>query len=103
MGNIKLCESEKKTEIISVKCTKQEKCKLERGAAKKGKSLSAYVLEGGLIGRERQSTRDKRNTTHLVIEQEMLNEMYKGILENEQTMKILWENMDKEAQKIWDF
>lgn len=50
MGNIKLCESEKKTEIISVKCTKQEKCKLEMGAAKKGKSLSAYVLEGGLIG-----------------------------------------------------
>lgn len=103
MSNVKLCESEKKTEVISLKCTKLEKDKLEQGASKKDKSLSSYVLEGALAGRERQSTRDKRYTTHIVIEQEMLNELYKIIPANGETMKTYWEKMAKEAQKIWEF
>lgn len=103
MSNVKLCESDKKTKTISIKCTKQERYKLEKAASKKGMSVSSYALEGALAGRERQCTKDKRNTTHMVMEQEMLNELYRSIPENEQALRAVWENMAKEAQKIWEF
>ena len=50
----------KKTEIISIRCTKTEKDLVERQANKAGKSCSQCVIDAVVAGVERRTEKDKK-------------------------------------------
>lgn len=80
MSNIKKNESYRKSETISIKCTKEEKQKIEKAANHNGKTVSNYALDCSLAGKESGKSRRRRRATALVEQQENLNALYKEAL-----------------------
>ena len=51
MSNIKKQKSQKKDQMVTIKCTSQQKKQLMQRAQQKDISVSEYVLEGVLTGK----------------------------------------------------
>lgn len=93
-----------KTEIIPVRCRKSEKEKLELAAQKKGKSLSEYMLDSGMAGKERRVQRDKKRVVQLIEEQENINDIQRYRKNNDIDPE-LGEMLDKLIEGVrasWD-
>ena len=54
MSNIKKQKDQKKDQMVTIKCTSQQKKQLMQMAQQKDISVSEYVLEGALTGKESQ-------------------------------------------------
>lgn len=80
MPNIKKNESYRKSKTISIKCTKEEKQKIEKAANHNGTTVSNYVLDCSLAGKESRKSRRRSRVTALVEQQENLNALYKEAL-----------------------
>lgn len=60
MGRNLMKACARKDETITVRCTAEEKQKIREMAEKRGKSMGCYLLDAGMVGRERNREKDKR-------------------------------------------
>ena len=72
-------------------------------AQQKDISVSEYVLEGALTGKESQGRKNKIDTTQMVMQQENLNDMLKNISPDQLSVKRAWRNLAEEEKKKWVF
>ena len=96
--------TDSKTEIIPVRCRKSEKEKLEHAAKTKGKSLSQYMLDSGIAGKERRVERDKRRSVVIIDNQETLNDIQRYIRDNDVALELkdLLYRLIEGEKNIWD-
>lgn len=103
MSNIKKQKDQKKDQMVTIKCTSQQKKQLMQMAQQKDISVSEYVLEGVLTGKEHQCRKNKIDTTQMVMQQENLNDMLKNISPDQLSVKRVWRNLAEEEKKKWVF
>ena len=110
MSNIKKQKSQKKDQMVTIKCTSQQKKQLMQMAQQKDirepkfrNTISEYVLEGALTGKEHQCRKNKIDTTQMVMQQENLNDMLKNISPDQLSVKRAWRNLAEEEKKKWVF
>ena len=68
---------DKKTEIITIRCTKNEKGKIERKSEQKHQFVSTYMLDCSIAGLERRRVKDRDRLILMVERQEWLNALMK--------------------------
>ena len=96
---------DKKTEKISVRCTKREKDIVERQANKAGKSCSQCVIDAVVAGVERRTEKDKKRIIAKVQLQEKQNRLHRKIKQNEfdfDTLKAEIILYFEEENKLWE-
>lgn len=95
---------DKKTEIITIRCTKSEKGKIERKSEQKHQCVSAYMLDCSIAGLERRRVKDRDRLILMVERQEWLNALMKrtraSITERE-ALSILMELVKGESV-LWE-
>ena len=96
MSNIKKQKSQKKDQMVTIKCTSQQKKQLMQRAQQKDISVSEYVLEGVLTGKEHKCRKNKIDTTQMVMQQE-------NISPDQLSVKRAWRNFAEEEKKKWVF
>ena len=69
---ITMKEKNKKTEYITLRCTKKEKELLERKSKNQGKAISEYVLDCAIAGTERRRCRDRNHIVSKIENQEII-------------------------------
>ena len=95
MSNIKKQKDQKKDQMVTIKCTSQQKKQLMQMAQQKDISVSEYVLEGALTGKEHQCRKNKIDTTQM--------DMLKNISPDQLSVKRAWRNFAEEEKKKWVF
>ncbi|MGL5436931.1 MAG: plasmid mobilization protein [Lachnospiraceae bacterium] len=104
MPNIKLSDAERKSDYISIKCTRKQKAELTAMAQKNGKSVSEYLLDSGLAGKERIRAKDRKQAAGLVRQQEYHNMIYRQAIANgDSELKQTIIFMGEETEKTWGF
>ena len=95
---------DKKTEIITIRCTKSEKGKIERKSEQKHQCVSVYMLDCSMAGLERRRVKDRDRLILMVERQEQLNALMKrtraSITERE-ALSILMELVNGESA-LWE-
>ena len=95
---------DKKTEIITIRCTKNEKGKIERKSEQKHQCVSTYMLDCSIAGLERRRVKDRDRLILMVERQEWLNALMKrtraSITERE-ALSILMELVKGESV-LWE-
>lgn len=95
----------KKTETISIRCTKTEKDLVERQANKAGKSCSQCVIDAVVAGVERRTEKDKKRIITKVQLQKKQNELQRKIKQNEFDFDTLKNEIIlyfEEENKLWE-
>ena len=69
----------RKNEIITIRCTTQEKNKIRRKAEEKNKGMGVYILDSAIAGLERRSCKDKKRVVRMIERQEKLNEIHRQL------------------------
>lgn len=75
-------EKNKKTEYITLRCTKKEKELLERKSKNQEKALSEYVLDCAIAGTERRRCKDRKHIVRTIENQEIINGIHKSLFES---------------------
>ena len=70
-------------QTISIRVSAEEKEKIKGIAARKKESTSEYVLGAAMAGLERRTSREKRRAAQMVKNQEILNEIFELMKEDE--------------------
>jgi len=104
MANIRKAESDRRSEIVTVKCTKDEKLQIDSAAQKNNKTTSSYVLECGLAGKERRRSKDRKRATELVLQQERINGLYRQVhKDTDKKLKSAIEQIIRGELSLWAF
>ena len=75
-------EKDKKTEYITLRCTKTEKELLERKSKNQGKAISEYILDCAIAGTERRRCKDRNHIVRKIENQEIINGIHKRLFES---------------------
>ena len=95
---------DKKTEIITIRCTKSEKGKIERKSEQKHQCVSAYMLDCSIAGLERRRVKDRDRLILMVERQEQMNALMKrngDSITKEEALSMLVELVQGE-RALWD-
>lgn len=99
--------SKRRNETITIRCTSQEKKAIKEKADRQEKTISTYLIDAGMAGKERHRDKDRRMVRKLIeftqclddcygyihfgnIEKEVLEGMFNRIMEGAEG---LWENL----------
>lgn len=105
MNKSRMKSENRKTEILSIRCTAKEKSLLERKARQKDKCISEYLIDQGIAGTERRSSKDKKRLEKMIENQEILNQLYDCInsSSSKQEMLRLLQQLTKGEFSLWEF
>lgn len=92
-----------KTELLSLRCTPEEKKSICSCAKKKGMSISEYSINAIMAGRERYKTKEEKRIRGMVELLECLNQMNKSMEKNNtnEDLKNEFEKVVKGVNKLW--
>lgn len=94
---------ERKSETITIRCTPEEKNKMERKAMSQNKTLREYICDSAIAGTERRMKKDKNRIASLVMIQQQLNTLNQSMRDNysmqENTEE--FEKLLEEENKLW--
>jgi len=107
MANI-IKKEERKDNIITIRCTKKEKEAMEQQARKKDMTISQYMLDCGIAGKERHRTKDRRILKKAVEHDEKLNRLHHvmGKTPEEkipEELKAIIKELIEEGSEQWQF
>ena len=94
----------RKNEIITIRCTTQEKNKIRRKAEEKNKGMGVYILDSAIAGLERRSSKDKKRVVRMIERQEKLNEIHRQLSSDsigKQDLYELLKELIDEEKKEW--
>ena len=94
----------RKSNTITIRCTEKEKSILQKKAKAQGKSVSEYLVDNGIAGAERRSSREKRRIGKLVENQELLNQLFDCIdrKASREEMREIFQKILEGEQRLWD-
>ncbi|MCI9080089.1 MAG: hypothetical protein HFH68_14470 [Lachnospiraceae bacterium] len=97
--------SKRKNETITIRCTSHEKDVIKEKANKHGKTVSAYLTDAGMAGRERHMSKDRRMARNLVEFIQCLDDCYgyihSGNIETE-VLEVMFNRIMEGAGKLWE-
>lgn len=97
-------KEDRKTELITIRCTVKEKDLIKRKADERNKSVGVYVLDSSLANLERRSCKEKRRVRGMIERQNKLNEINKRVDEADFSLeeaKEIIKNLLKEEMVVW--
>ena len=107
MANI-IKKEERKDNTITIRCTKKEKEAMEQQARKKDMTISQYMLDCGIAGKERHRIKDRRMLKKVVEHDEKLNRLnhVMGKTPEEkipEELKVIIKELIEEGSEQWLF
>ena len=95
----------RKSETITIRCTLEEKNKMERKAISQNKTLREYICDSAIAGTERRTRKDKNRIASLVMIQQQLNTLnqYRKDSYSMQENAEEFEKLLEEENKLWDY
>lgn len=99
---------DKRNEIITARCTEEEKAMITRKAKAQNKSVSDYIMGCSMAGLERKRDKDRKRIAQIVENQEALNALQKCLEKEESDLdliraKELVKQLMKGERRLWDF
>lgn len=97
-----MCKNDKKTEILTVRCTPEMKKRLKRKADQLGISISDFVADCFDDKLKRNTKRNKHKVKVLVEAQETLNQIILGLDTEQREIKNKLIDFSEEVIDLWD-